>query len=45
MKLDMAIKYATIILGEKGVPITETELYTLLEAAVKEMNDKFAENE
>lgn len=44
-KLDMAIKYATIILGEKGVPITETELYTLLEAAVKEMNDKFAENE
>lgn len=42
-KLNIAIKYATIILTEKGIPINETELRTLLEAAVKEMNDKIAE--
>lgn len=42
-KLNMAIKYATQLLDEKGIPITETELYTLIEAAVKAMNDSFAE--
>lgn len=41
-KLNIAIKYATIILTEKGIQINETELRTLVEAAVKEMNDKFA---
>lgn len=40
-KLNMAIKYATQLLDEKGIPITETELYTLIEAAVKAMNDGF----
>lgn len=39
-KLKKALVLASDILETKNIVITEQELYTLLEAAVKEMNDK-----
>lgn len=39
-KLNTALKFASDILEEKAIYISETELLAMLEAAVKEMNDK-----
>lgn len=39
-KLNAALKLASDILSEKAICISDTELRALLEAAVKEMNDK-----
>lgn len=41
-KLNKALALASDILESKNIVITEQELYALLEAAVKEMNDKAA---
>lgn len=40
-KLDIAMRKATCILQGMGIPITDTELRTLIESAVKTMNDNF----
>ena len=40
-KLARALAVAASILSQKGIKTTEEELKVLLEAAVKEMNDKF----
>lgn len=40
-KLNKAIALASDILEQKAIIISETELRAMLEAAVKEMNDKF----
>lgn len=40
-KLARAMAVAASILEQKGIKTTEDELKVLLEAAVKEMNDKF----
>lgn len=40
-KLNKAIALASDILEQKAINISETELRAMLEAAVKEMNDKF----
>lgn len=39
-KLNKAIALASDILEQKAIKISETELHAMLEAAVKEMNDK-----
>lgn len=39
-KLNKAIALASDILEQKAIYISETELHAMLEAAVKEMNDK-----
>lgn len=41
-KLNKALALASDILETKNIVISEQELYALLEAAVKEMNDKAA---
>ena len=40
-KLARALVVAASMLSQKGIKTTEEELKVLLEAAVKEMNDKF----
>ena len=40
-KLSRAMAVAASMLEQKGIKTTEDELKVLLEAAVKEMNDKF----
>lgn len=40
-KLNKAIALASDILEQKAINISKTELRAMLEAAVKEMNDKF----
>ena len=40
-KLHKAIETASEILHEKGIPVTELELMTLIESAVAEFNDAF----
>ena len=44
-KLYKAMEKAEKILQEKGIPITELELRTLIESAVKTMNDNFANHD
>lgn len=44
-KLYKAMEKAEQILQEKGIPITELELRTLIESAVKTMNDNFANHD
>ena len=41
-KFNAAMHEAEEILQEMGIPITETELRTLIESAVKTMNDNFS---
>lgn len=43
-KFNKAMHAAEGILQEMGIPITEAELRTLIESAVKTMNDNFAES-
>ena len=43
-KFNAAMHEAEEILQEMGIPITDTELRTLIESAVKTMNDNFAES-
>ena len=42
-KLNEAMKAFSEILAEKGISITELEMKVLLEAAVREINDKLSE--
>ena len=44
-KFNAAMHEAEEILQEMGIPITETELRTLIESAVKTMNDNFAKRD
>lgn len=44
-KLEKSVEYATAILAEKGVAITELEVYLLIEAAVAEFNGVFKSSE
>ncbi len=39
-KFDMCVEYASQMLENKGIPISAIEIQMLIEAAVKEMNDK-----
>ncbi len=40
-KLDAALKRASVILTEKGIKVSVTEMKTLIEAAVAEFNEAF----
>lgn len=42
-KLAVALKTASEILAEKNIVISDTELHALVEAAVKELNDRYHE--
>ena len=44
-KFNAAMHEAEEILQEMGIPITETELRTLIESAVKTMNDNFTKRD
>jgi hypothetical protein len=44
-KLDMALGFASEMLTEQGITITELELRMLLEAAVGEFNEAFKKAE
>ena len=44
-KLAEAMKAASEMLTEKGIPVTDLELRVLIEAAVAEFNDAFAKAE
>ena len=44
-KLAVALKTAAEILANKGIVVTDTELRALVEAAVKELNDRYHETD